>query len=76
VAVSVAFVFAEGASVACPADLDASILKFNYFDRGDDNGFPYWLVIFALIIVAWNRNWSKQTFSIRFNHAFFNLLKV
>jgi len=76
VAVSAAFVFAEGASVACPADLDASVLKFNYFDRSDDDGFPYWLIIFALIVVAWNRNWNKQTFSIRFSHALFNLLKV
>jgi len=60
VAVSAAFVFAEGASVACPADLYASVLTFNYFDGGDDNGFPHWLfIISSFPVKTWNRNRNK-----------------
>jgi len=59
VGVSAVLVFAEGASVACPADLDASIFAFNYFYWSYYDGFTRGIATGICPVKAWNRNWNN-----------------
>jgi len=63
------FVFAEGSSITCPAYLDASIFAFNYFYWGYYDGFPRGTATGICPVKAWNRNRSKQPFTVKPNHT-------